>query len=128
MDTMNFVDRRAVNVIARKTIGPANTNAQENTMDITTMPVVDQNAENTAIANSIAVKYIGIPLAKVETKVVPIACKAIDRTLTAAGNIVVSLGVACLKAGERARNGELAKNGLEAAKVRKEGSIETSQG
>lgn len=79
-----------------------------------------------AIDNTLAMRFVGRPLAKVETKVVPVVCRAIDRTLTTAGKIVVRLGVACLTAGERARNGELAKNGLENAKARKEGSIETS--
>jgi hypothetical protein len=130
MDTMTFVDRRTVNVVASKTIEAVNTttNIDENGMNTTTMHFVGGNAANAAIANSIALRYIGIPLAKAETKVVPAAHKAINKTLTAAGNIAVRLGVACLKAGARAHNVELAKNGLEGAKVRKEGSVEASQG
>lgn len=108
------------NVIASNSIAATNdTNTNKNVMSPEMISAID---------NTFVMRFIGRPLAKAETKVVPAVRKAADKTLTTAGNIVVRLGVACLKAGECARNGQLVKNGLEGAKVRKEGSIETPQG
>jgi hypothetical protein len=80
-----------------------------------------------AVDSTFAMRFIGQPLAKAETKVVPAACKVIHRALTAAGNIAVRLGVACLAAGKRAHDSKLARNGLESVKERLEGSINASQ-
>lgn len=55
-----------------------------------------------AIDNTFAIRFLGRPLAKVETRVVPVVCKVADKTLTTAGKIAISLGFACLKAGEHA--------------------------
>lgn len=80
-----------------------------------------------AFDNTIVMRFIGRPLARVEIKVAPVACKVIDRTMTAAGSIAIRLGVACLAAAKRAHNSRLAKNSLEDIWERSEGSINTSQ-
>jgi hypothetical protein len=111
----NTVATTAVkNVTASNSIAATN-NTNENVMSPEMVRAID---------STFVMRFIGRPLAKVETKVVPVVNKVADKTLTTAGKIVVCLGVACLKAGERARNGELAKTRLESAKARHEVSLE----
>lgn len=56
------------------------------------------------LARSIVTRMLAPAMARIEIHSTQLVCMAVDKSLTAAGNIAVRLGAACLKAGERAHN------------------------